>query len=29
MPEVVDVTFEQTYTPGKIRYNPNIEKLNI
>ena len=29
MPEVVDVTFEQTYTPGKIRHNPNIEKLDI
>ena len=25
MPEVVDVTFSQTYVPGQIRHNPNIE----
>lgn len=27
MPEVVDVTFSQTYTPDKIRFNPNIEAV--
>ena len=27
MPEVVDVTFSQTYTPDKIRHNPNVEAV--
>jgi hypothetical protein len=27
MPEVVDVTFSQTYSPDKIRHNPNIAPI--
>lgn len=27
MPEIIDVTFSQTYVPGKIRFNPNIEAI--
>jgi len=27
MPEVVDVTFSQVFSPDKIRHNPNVEAV--